>query len=290
MQAYQARVERALERWLPSPETSPSDLHQAMRYATLGGGKRIRPLLVYATGVALGVPEERLDAPACAVELIHSFSLVHDDLPAMDDDDLRRGKPTCHRAFSEAVAILAGDALHTLSFEILASGAHPDMPALQRLEMLTTLAEATGSRGMTGGQAIDLAAVGRDLALEELEGMHRRKTGALISASVQLGALAHDALDPTLLEPLMGYAQCLGLAFQIQDDVLDVEADTSTLGKTQGADEARNKPTYTTLLGLEPAKERAAALVEQAIASIEGFDPRADALRALAHYVTKRSF
>ncbi|KPK38002.1 MAG: geranyl transferase [Gammaproteobacteria bacterium SG8_47] len=290
MQAYQARVENTLARWLPAPETSPADLHQAMRYAALGGGKRIRPLLVYATGAALGVPDERLDAPACAIELIHSFSLVHDDLPAMDDDDLRRGKPTCHRAFSEAIAILAGDALQTLAFEILAGCSDAAIPAVQRLEMLSTLAQATGSRGMTGGQAIDLAAVGRELTLEELEGMHRRKTGALISASVQLGALAHDALDPTLMEPLMGYAQCLGLAFQIQDDVLDVEADTMTLGKTQGADEAQNKPTYPRLLGLDEAKERATGLVEQAIAAIAGFDQRADALRALARYVTQRAF
>jgi len=290
MQAYQARVENTLARWLPAPETSPADLHQAMRYAALGGGKRIRPLLVYATGAALGVPDERLDAPACAIELIHSFSLVHDDLPAMDDDDLRRGKPTCHRAFSEAIAILAGDALQTLAFEILAGCSDAAIPAVQRLEMLSTLAQATGSRGMTGGQAIDLAAVGRELTLEELEAMHRRKTGALISASVQLGALAHDALDPTLMEPLMGYAQCLGLAFQIQDDVLDVEADTMTLGKTQGADEAQNKPTYPRLLGLDEAKERATGLVEQAIAAIAGFDQRADALRALARYVTQRAF
>jgi geranylgeranyl pyrophosphate synthase len=213
-----------------------------MRYAVLGGGKRVRPVLVFAAGAAVGAADARLDAPACAVELIHAYSLVHDDLPAMDDDDLRRGRPSCHRAFDEATAILTGDALQTLAFQILAQATEPD--AAVRLRMIATLALASGSRGMAGGQAIDLAAVGRELDMVQLEDMHIHKTGALIRASVLLGALCTDEFDEPRLERLDRYAKCIGLAFQIQDDILDVVGDTALLGKTAGADTARDKPTY----------------------------------------------
>jgi geranylgeranyl diphosphate synthase, type II len=289
MQDYRARAERALAKWLPSPGTHPQHLHAAMRYAALGGGKRIRPVLVYATGDALGVGRAALDAPACAVELIHAYSLVHDDLPCMDDDELRRGKPTCHRAFDEATALLAGDALQTLAFYLLAHDGEMQAGPAARLQMIEVLALAAGSRGMVGGQAIDLDAVGRELDIAQLEDMHIHKTGALIRASVMLGALSKPELDPALLTQLDHYAKCVGLAFQIRDDILDVEGCTEVLGKTQGADRARNKPTYPALLGLEGAKERACELHAEAIASLAGLDSHADPLRWISEYIVERA-
>lgn len=275
-----------MERWLSIRH--PSDLHHAMRYAALGSGKRIRPALVYATGAALGVGPEPLDAPACAVELIHAYSLVHDDLPAMDDDALRRGHPTTHRMFGEAMAILAGDALQALAFEILATDSHLTTTAERRLEMVRTIAGAAGGEGMAGGQSIDLAAVGRHLQLEELEDMHLRKTGALIKASVRLGALAQPEADPTLLEPLERYAVAIGLAFQVRDDILDVEGDTDVLGKARGADQAHNKPTYPGLLGMAGAKRRLAELRAEAMTSLEALPANTEPLRLLADFIVAR--
>ncbi|KAB7627961.1 (2E,6E)-farnesyl diphosphate synthase [Alkalilimnicola sp. S0819] len=288
MPRYQARVEKALDRWLPDAHRPPARLHEAMRYATLQGGKRIRPLLVYATGEALGLQPARLDGPAAAVELIHAYSLVHDDLPAMDDDALRRGRPTCHRAYDEATAILAGDALQTLAFRVLAGDAAMEAAPETRLRMIATLTEAAGSRGMVGGQAMDLAAVGRALSEPELEAMHIHKTGALIRASVLLGALGATEAEERRLERLDHYGKCLGLAFQVQDDILDVEGDTEALGKQCGADARLNKPTYPALMGLEPARALARELVDDALESLAGLDSRADVLRGLARYVISR--
>ena len=290
IQFWSKRADQALEKCLPSESTLPERLHQAMRYAVLNGGKRIRPVLTYAAGHAVGVQPANLDAAACAVELIHAYSLVHDDLPAMDDDDLRRGKPTCHKAFDEATAILAGDALQALAFQMLAHGQSSSIPAEQRLQMLDTLAIASGSRGMVGGQAIDLAAVGKTLNVAELENMHVNTTGALLRASVKLGALCQADIDTTRLKKLDHYAKCIGLAFQIQDDILDVEGDTETLGKTQGADQALNKPTYPALLGLESARQMARELHAEALRSIDDLGELADPLRWLADYIVKRSY
>jgi geranylgeranyl pyrophosphate synthase len=288
MPDWQSRVERVLDHWLPAAALHPARLHEAMRYAVLGGGKRVRPILAYATGAALGISMDALDGPACAVELIHAYSLIHDDLPAMDNDDLRRGKPTCHRAFDEATAILAGDALHTLAFYILSHDPALQARAEARLAMIETLALAAGSRGMVGGQAIDLAAVGCTLDIAELEDMHIHKTGALIRAAVRLAALAAPELDHDTLHRLDHYAKCVGLAFQIRDDILDVEGDVATLGKRQGADLALNKPTYPGLLGLDEAKNRARQLHEEALASLASLDERAEPLRGLSHYIVDR--
>jgi farnesyl diphosphate synthase len=287
--ACQVRVAAALDRWLPGSTCPPARLHEAMRYAALNGGKRIRPMLVYAAGDALGAEPTRLDAPACAVELIHAYSLVHDDLPAMDDDDLRRGRPTCHRAFDEATAILVGDALQTLAFQVLA--ADPVLDGCSaRIPMIEALAQASGSRGMAGGQALDLAAVGQELTLAELENLHIHKTGALIRASVRLAALACDDADTVSVRHLDHYAKCIGLAFQIRDDILDVEGDPGLIGKTRGKDAAHDKPTYPSLLGLAAAREKAAALRDDALASLAGLDARADPLRWLADYVVGRTY
>lgn len=286
--ASQIRAENALEQWLPVATINPARLHEAMRYAVLGGGKRVRPLLVYAAGSALGADMAALDGPACAVELIHAYSLVHDDLPAMDDDDLRRGKPTCHKAFDDATAILAGDALQTLAFYILAHDPAMQAGASARLHMVEALALASGSRGMVGGQAIDLAAVGRNLHLPELEDMHVHKTGALIRASVALGTLSSPQVAPGLSQRLDRYAHCIGLAFQIRDDILDIESDTAILGKTQGADIARDKPTYPSLLGMAEAKQRAHHLYQEALECLTPLDVRADPLREIAAYIVER--
>ncbi|MDQ2694304.1 MAG: (2E,6E)-farnesyl diphosphate synthase [Pseudomonadota bacterium] len=285
---YRRRAEQALEQRLPAPDIHPARLHQAMRYGVLGGGKRVRPVLVYAGGAAVDVPLEHLDDPACAVEFIHAYSLIHDDLPAMDDDDLRRGRPTCHKAFDEATAILAGDALQALAFQVLAQ--EPERAPPVRLKLVDTLARAAGSRGMVGGQAIDLAAVGRDLNQAELENMHIHKTGALIRASVLLGALSQPAIAADALERLDHYAKCIGLAFQIRDDILDVIGDTRTLGKTQGADRAHNKPTYPALLGLEGARAHAKTLVEEALDTLLPLGTKADTLRWIASYIVERSY
>lgn len=288
LKTYQARTEKALEHWLPESTVTPTRLHEAMRYACLDGGKRVRPALVYLTGQALDVSPAALDGPACAVELIHAYSLIHDDLPAMDDDDLRRGKPTCHIQFDEATAILAGDALQSLAFYILAHDPAIVDNASLRLQMVETLAQASGSRGMAGGQAIDLAAVGKQVNVAELENMHIHKTGALIRCSVKLGALSAPDAEPTLLDKLDHFAKCVGLAFQIRDDILDIEGDTETLGKTQGADVARNKPTYPALLGMTEAKRLAEDLHQEALESLSVLGEKAGPLRDIAGYIINR--
>jgi farnesyl diphosphate synthase len=289
LRGSQTRVKHALDARLPAAGATPQRLHEAMRYATLDGGKRVRACLVYATGGALGVPPDTLDVPACAVELIHAYSLVHDDLPCMDDDDLRRGKPTCHRAYDEATALLVGDALQTLAFELLARDPALAVSPAQRLEMIATLARATGSAGMAGGQAIDLAAVGKQLSVETLQDMHARKTGALIHASVVLGALAQEVASASARDALDHFGRAIGLAFQIVDDILDVEGETATLGKTAGADVARGKPTYPALLGLAGAKQRARELHEQALESLRPLGDNAGLLANLAGYIIDRT-
>jgi len=283
------RVEAALDRFLPAADLLPQRLHEAMRYAALAGGKRVRPLLVYAAGQALEADPQALDVVAVAVECIHAYSLVHDDLPAMDNDDLRRGRPTCHRAFGEAGAILAGDALQAQAFFLLAHADMPEVDAQTRLQMIEILALAAGSRGMVGGQAIDLAAVGKQLDMAELEDMHIHKTGALIRAAVLLGALCADDLDEDRRQALDHYGKCIGLAFQVQDDILDVTGSTEELGKQAGADDAREKPTYPALLGLDGARDRARELHLAGTDSLAWFGPEADPLRWLSAYIVARS-
>jgi len=287
-QRSQQRVDAALERLFQAPASDLERLYAAMRYSVINGGKRVRPLLVYAACESLGGDLAQADGAACAVELIHAYSLVHDDLPAMDDDDLRRGQPTTHIAFDEACAILAGDALQSLAFEVLGSHAGNPADAALRLRMLATLSRAAGPAGMVGGQAIDLAAVGIKIDQQALERMHRHKTGALIEASVVLGAMASGKASAIQLNALQQYAQAIGLAFQVQDDILDVESDTATLGKTQGKDEANDKPTYPALLGLEAAKAYALELRDQALAALRDFDERAEPLRQLAEFIVAR--
>jgi geranylgeranyl pyrophosphate synthase len=288
MRGYQTRVQAVLEAALPAPDLIPQRLHAAQRYAVLGGGKRLRPLLVYCTGEALKIPAAILDAPAAAVELIHSYSLVHDDLPAMDNDDLRRGQPTTHRAFDEATAILAGDALQVLAFSLLSRDRTAGVSGDARLKMIQILADASGTTGMAGGQAIDLAAVGRALTLEELEAMHRLKTGALIRASVLMAAACSQELSSANWDALDGYAQDIGLAFQIQDDILDVEGNTEEIGKTSGADAARDKPTYPSVMGLGAAKKRARELKLRACERLAALGDAAHVLAWLASYVIER--
>ncbi|MFI3188951.1 geranyl transferase [Crenothrix sp. D3] len=284
----QSRVEQALEDRLPPAHILPRKLHQAMRYSTLDGGKRMRPMLTYCTGNVLGIAPEALDGVACAVEFIHVYSLIHDDLPAMDDDDLRRGKATCHKQFDEATAILTGDALQALAFEVLAHDATINASPEARLKMITTLAKASGSQGMVGGQAIDLESVGTKLSLPELENMHIHKTGALIRASVMMATLAKPDLDPAIASKLDHYAKCIGLSFQVKDDILDEESDTATLGKTQGKDKDNDKPTYPALLGLAGAKQKAQELHENALESLSVFGAEADLLRDLSLYIIQR--
>lgn len=286
MAATQGRTETALSRLLPARDRIPQRLHDAMRYATLGGGKRVRPLLVFAAGELSDAPPERLAIAACAVELIHVYSLVHDDLPCMDNDVLRRGRPTCHIEFDEATALLVGDSLQTLAFELLAS--HP--LGQHQLEMITLLAQASGSCGMAGGQAIDLAAVGKPLEQAELELMHALKTGALIRAAVLLGALAGTPLSPEERQQLDRFAKRAGLLFQVVDDILDCTANTATLGKTAGKDAAADKPTYVTLLGLDAAREYAQDLRHEALAALSGFGARARRLTELADFICHRQF
>lgn len=288
--AYQQRLNQALEQYLPTETTAPQRLHRAMRYAVFNGGKRIRPLLVYATGEALAIAPSQLDAIACAIECVHAYSLIHDDLPAMDDDDLRRGLPTCHKAFDEATAILAGDALQTLAFQILASEQLTHFTAEQRLAMVRALALASGSIGMAGGQALDLEATGRTLTLAELETIHRLKTGALIQASVNITALAAPELSLSKLRDLNRYAECIGLAFQVQDDILDIEAPTAVLGKRQGADISRHKSTYPQLLGLTEAKAKADELLQQGLSALAFLGEKGQLLRSIAHYIVHRTF
>jgi len=285
----QQHVDSALEQLLQAPSAPLERLYAAMHYSVMNGGKRIRPLLVFASCQALGGAIQQAYGAACAVELIHAYSLVHDDLPAMDDDDLRRGKPTTHKAFDEAYAILAGDALQSLAFYALGDEQLSPLSCTQRLNMLQVLSKASGAAGMVGGQAIDLSAVGQNISQSTLELMHRHKTGALIQASVQLGAIASSAATPQALVALEQYAQAIGLAFQVQDDILDVTSDTQTLGKQQGSDAEHDKPTYPALLGLNEAQAYAYALRDQALAALVDFDERADHLRHLAEYIVSRS-
>ena len=289
MGAVQARMESAMQRFLPAAEIAPGRLHRAMRYAVLGGGKRVRPLLVFAAGELVGADPARLEVVAAAVEMIHAYSLVHDDLPCMDDDILRRGKPTCHVEFDEATALLVGDALQPLAFQILTEHVVADDPGAQ-LEMLKTLAVASGSRGMAGGQAIDLASVGKTLSLPELEFMHIHKTGALIRAAVLLGARCGSGTDPGAFDRLGRYANTVGLAFQVVDDVLDCDASTATLGKTAGKDAAQAKPTYVSILGLARARVLAEELRAEAQAAVSTFGATAVRLRELADFIVLRKF
>jgi len=285
---FQQRIETVLARSLAIEDGATPRLLEAMRYSTLAGGKRVRPVLVYATGEALGAPLELLDAAAAAVELIHVYSLVHDDLPAMDNDDLRRGRPTCHRAFDEATAILVGDALQARAFEVLAH-APAAINANARLEMLRVLADAIGTRGMAGGQAIDLESVKQTLSESALERMHRQKTGALIQASVLLGAISAGGLDAPLRAALAEFGAEIGLAFQIQDDILDVEGTTSALGKRAGADADRIKPTYPSVMGLERSREQAFARRDRAIAALQPWGARFASLGEFANFLVARA-
>ncbi|TVT47963.1 MAG: geranyl transferase [Denitromonas halophila] len=289
MRSIQARTETALAKALPPLDLAPDRLHEAMRYAVLGGGKRVRPLLAHGAGLVTGAAAETIDRAACAVELIHAYSLVHDDMPCMDDDSLRRGKPTVHVEYDDATALLVGDALQSLAFQLLAEpGLIPD--AARQLKMVEHLGIASGSRGMAGGQAIDLQSVGQNISREALEVMHVHKTGALIRASVQLGALCGAELEADTLARLDQYSKRIGLLFQVVDDILDCEADTATLGKTAGKDARNDKPTYVTLLGLEEARRLAAELESDALAALRPLDARADMLRALASYIVHRRF
>ena len=285
----QARIEAQLLSLLPAAEIAPQRLHAAMRYAVLGGGKRVRPLLAFAAGEINAADAGRVAIAGAAVELIHAYSLVHDDLPCMDDDVLRRGKPTCHVEYDEATALLVGDALQSLAFQLLAEYRLADEPVAQ-LEMVKLLASAAGSRGMAGGQAIDLAATGKTLTLPELEFMHIHKTGAIIRAATLLGAHCGRALEKKELERLDPFAKCIGLAFQVVDDVLDIEASTATLGKTAGKDAQHNKPTYVSLLGVAESKKLAGELRADALASLEVFGARALRLRELADFIVLRKF
>ncbi|HET9679684.1 MAG TPA: farnesyl diphosphate synthase [Gammaproteobacteria bacterium] len=282
-----SRVNTALDSWLPADTTPPTHLHAAMRYSVLTGGKRLRAILIYGTGELIGTAEQRLDATAAAVEMIHAYSLVHDDLPAMDNDDLRRGKPTCHKAFDEATAILAGDALQVLAFDVLTTDTELAVTDKTRLQMLNLLAQASGSRGMAGGQALDLAAEGTLPDAAALEKIHAHKTGALIRASVLLAAMTAD-LNQEQYDALDTYGQCVGLAFQIHDDILDIEGDTTTLGKPSGSDSRRAQPTFPSVLGLEAARLRAKNLHEEACAALATFGRKADRLRWLSEQVVSR--
>ena len=284
----QSRVDEELDKILPRPGEIASTLHNAMRYSVFNGGKRIRPLLVYATVDALKGNVSQANPAACAVELIHAYSLIHDDLPAMDDDDLRRGKPTCHKEFDEASAILAGDALQALAFEHLAD--NNVLTPTTSTQLIATLAKSAGGYGMVAGQAIDLEAVDKNINLAHLETMHRHKTGAIILASVQMGAISAGLTNESEIAQLETYAQAIGLAFQVQDDILDIESDTNTLGKQQGADQLLNKPTYPSLMGLDEAKNKARLLHEEAISSIETFGSNACYLNALADYIINRKY
>ena len=284
---YVKRVDDQLLLLLPAKESEPVNLHQAMSYSTFNGGKRIRPFLVYASGKALGVSMRSLDNVAAAIELIHSYSLVHDDMPAMDDDDLRRGKPTCHIAFSEATALLTGDALQTHAFAVLAE--NKQLSDQQKINQIQLLALASGSMGMAGGQAIDLASVGKQLSLQQLQNMHEAKTGALIRACTNMVACIDYSQNDNEYKALDLYAQKIGLAFQIKDDILDIEGDTETLGKPQGSDSQLDKPTYPALLGMQAAKELATENYHDAMNALRLFNDKADPLRYLAKYIIERT-
>lgn len=281
-------VDMTLASRLAGPESGSARLLAAMKYSVLGGGKRVRPALCMAAAVAVGQPGTAALVPACAIELIHAYSLIHDDLPAMDNDELRRGRPTTHIAFDEATAILAGDALQTQAFDWLAEA--PMLDEHTRLAMVRELAKGSGHLGMVGGQAIDLESVGKQLSIEDLESMHRHKTGALIVAAVRIGALTAPDRKPGQIDALTDYARTLGLAFQVQDDLLDIEGDTTVIGKPQGSDQARGKPTYPSLMGVEQARQYLAGLLSNALTSLESFGSEADPLRAMADYVVARTY
>ena len=287
--SIQKRTEQALDKALPATNIAPNKLHEAMRYATLGGGKRVRALLAHAAGEFCGADANQVDPSASAVELIHAYSLVHDDMPCMDDDDLRRGKPSCHKQFDEATALLVGDALQSLAFQVISSS---DLysEAQHQLKMINLLALASGSRGMAGGQAIDLASVGETLSQSELEFMHIQKTGALIRVAALLGGYSGNNFNEPRIAAIDHYAQAIGLAFQVVDDILDAEADTATLGKTAGKDADSNKPTYVTILGLVRAKNLAQELYETAIEPLKAYDKEALRLVQLARFITQRGF
>lgn len=288
--AWQCRIEAELENHLPAPAAPPRRLHEALRYSVLGGGKRVRPVLVYATAATLGLSESVVDGAACAVEFIHAYSLVHDDLPAMDDDDMRRGRPTCHKAYDEATAILVGDALQVLAFEVLAAGRGlPDAPG-RRLELIRLLAAASGTAGMAGGQALDLAAQGRILTVEQIEDMHARKTGALIRASVLMAAACADHPGASSIHALDRFATAIGLAFQIEDDLLDVEGDPTLLGKATGVDRRNAKPTYPAVAGPDAARRRAQSLHEEALEALAVLGDRAEPLRKVSNWLLGRRY
>jgi farnesyl diphosphate synthase len=289
LQSWRLRVERELDAWLPAATAVPGRLHAAQRYSVLGPGKRIRPALVYATATTLGVPLEQVDAAACAVELIHCYSLVHDDLPAMDDDDLRRGRPTCHKQFDEATAILAGDSLQVLAFHLLAS--HPGLPsdAWVRVRIIDTLAVASGTAGMAGGQALDLAAEGGSLTVADLERLHALKTGALIRASVLMAAHCRPGLGDDRLEALGIFGDRVGLAFQVQDDILDVEGDVQIIGKPPGSDQARGMPTYPATTGMAAARARVRQLHDEASRQLAAHGWQDSPLADLSHWLLTRN-
>ena len=288
IEGYVARVNAQLDKTLPLAEGSAERLLSAMRYSVLNGGKRLRPLLCFAAADAVAEANHHTEIVAASVEMIHAYSLIHDDLPAMDDDDLRRGKPSCHIQFDEATAILAGDALQAMAFEQLAT-MQGISPAAQ-VELIRLLANHSGSSGMVAGQAIDLAATGESLTLDQLKFMHAHKTGALIETSVLMGAVATTEATPEQLDALSGFARAIGLAFQIQDDILDVESSTAQLGKQQGSDAAKGKPTYISLLGLDDAKTQAAGLYRESIACLELFGDRAESLRYIAGFIVNRAY
>jgi geranylgeranyl pyrophosphate synthase len=290
LETWRVRMERALAARLPAPDLVPARLHEAMRYSVLGGGKRIRPALLFATALTLGLSEDEVEAAACAIELVHVYSLVHDDLPAMDDDDMRRGRPTCHKAYDEATALLVGDALQPLAFQLLAvDAALPASPAI-RLRLIDLLAQAIGTFGMAGGQAIDLAVQGMRLDIGQVEDMHARKTGALIRASVLMAAECAPSLDTSLYGALNRFATAVGLAFQIQDDLLDLTGDALTLGKATGADSERAKPTHPAIIGIAASQQRVRLLHNQAISALAPFGERAQPLRSLAHWLLSRQY
>ncbi|MEZ9421348.1 geranyl transferase [Vibrio breoganii] len=288
LERYQKRNNKQLKTWLDSLHSQDNNLIQAMRYGLLLGGKRARPFLVYATGSVFGLSDDSLDTPASAIECIHAYSLIHDDLPAMDDDELRRGQATCHIEFDEATAILAGDALQTLAFSILAEGKLAPQAESYRIKMVQSLANASGASGMCLGQSLDLEAENRQVSLDELKLIHRNKTGALIKSAIQLGALAAGEQGIEQLPRLNAFAENIGLAFQVQDDILDITSDTQTLGKPQGSDLALNKSTYPSLLGLEGAQAKATQLLEKALLELEGIPYNTDLLEQFARYVVER--
>lgn len=290
--SIQQRIEQQLEQKLTALNIADEHLAKAMQYGLLSGGKRLRPFLLYATAEALGANVEQADSAAVAIEMIHSYSLVHDDLPAMDDDDYRRGKPTCHKVYGDANAILAGDGLLTAAFEVLANA--EEYTAQQRLQLIQILAQASGGAGMVAGQSTDLNHVNKSMTLAELEAMHRNKTGALIRAAVLMGAVCASStaaapMSAVQQQALIAYADAIGLAYQIWDDILDVEGDASVLGKSQGKDEANNKPTYPALLGLDGARSKALELVESAQQALKKLNTKSDALESFAHYIINRN-